>query len=183
MSLLASGNIVTVTDRNSVFANDQGIVIDTKSSLDKESGPIAVFFDKEVESYGFNQISAESPRWTETVPTLENYRQNPRVICFRSSQLRIDKGWDIKNLANRFFGRYGWHHASSLSFHLVPNTHACHLAACSSGLLATQRTIVNYCGSIYDIYSCETCHRLYHKISTESFPELKNPLPRKRKSA
>ena len=158
------GSIVTVLVYSSFFTC-QGIVVDTNSDHEKEDGPIAVFFDKEVPSHKFGFVLAGQDDWKSGVPTFESYRSCPRVVCFLPVELRVESQFNDKTVAKRLFGNNSWHSLRSPKEDMIPNVTECFFSGCSKK--ATCRTYVNFWGSIYVIPSCTECHSKRNGLCTE----------------
>jgi len=170
------GSVVTVVGEGFTLQNRAGLVLDLESKENPENGPIAVFFDREVENYRFDIGFSVTEKWDGKRPTLENYRDCPRVCYFRAEELRVELEFGTKTMADRMFGNMGWHQVYSLPFRLERGTHACQLEACRSGKLATERSFVNLCGAVCEVYTCTDCHPRANGMRTESL-DLKHPLP------
>lgn len=167
------GKIVVVKETR--FHKRQGIIMDTESDLGPEDRPIAVFFDTEVPGYLFTATMFEAEKW-KGVPTPENYRDCPRIMCFGPGDLEFVEEFSYETVATRLYGNNMWHHLSWSKWPLVSETHECWIKDCQSGKLASIKTFVNYWGTVMVLYTCAECNGRYHGICTESV-ELKDPLP------
>ncbi|HEY0908060.1 MAG TPA: hypothetical protein VGE35_01795 [Candidatus Paceibacterota bacterium] len=178
---IANESIVVVCGTS--FDGCEGLVIDVASNLVPEDGPIAVYFDKEVDAYKFVG-SREAEEWKGGIPTLENYRNCPRVICFEPTDLKPIGRFSPLVRANRLFGKDRVRDCSSPNFPLVPGTHECHLKDCPDGASAkaTHSALINVWGGVYEVYVCKTCFDRANGMCCDSF-ELKKPLPRQSKES
>lgn len=137
------------------FDGCDGLVMDIASDLEPEDGPVAVFFDREVSSYKFNPIWVGLEKFS--TPTPENYKNNSRVICFDPQDLEVREEWSIENLCDRFFPDY-YHSISTLTFPLQKDKWPCAIEGCMSDKKATEKTLLNFWGTVYEIYTCIECH-------------------------
>jgi len=166
--LLRPMQIVLIRGETS-FDGHQGLVMDAASDLEPEDGPIAVFLDREVDNHHFNgPMRFRFGMWKGPVPTPESYKKSERVICFEPRQLIVESEWSLETLAVRLYGKDMWHSLMQMKYRLIPSIWDCSFADCKSGLMATERTLVNFVGSIYEIYSCAECHKSRHGMCTES---------------
>ena len=168
---LVVGSVVRITEADFYLFDCEGVVVDTKSDLYSKDGPIAVFFDKEVET-----LDVHGPRavrtWRGPTPTPENYRTCPRVLCFQSNELMVIPQFSLPTIAKRRF-RDMWHHTRSNKAPLVPNMFKCHLADCESGLMATERSVFNFWGTVIDFYTCTECHQIIDGMAGDLVPKTR----------
>lgn len=165
-------SIVTICGDNR-FTDKQGLVIDNASDLRPEDGPIAVFFDQEVAAYEFHLSNGYD--YKAEPPPSTNYHKCPRVICFEPEEVRVCPEFKIEALIQRHF-RSDWHSIYSFKFPLIPSAHACQMAQCTSGDMATTKTIINVWGGLHVVYTCSACHNEWNGRRCDGF-ELKKPLP------
>ena len=170
---LKVGSIVRITDEDFWIYDSEGIVVDTNSDAYPEDGPIAVFFDKEVETLDIHGPE-EAESWSGPIPTQENYRECPRVLWFQPNELMVISQFSLKTLADRRFPGM-WHHTRAFSAPLVPNVFKCHLADCKSGLMATERSLFNFWGTVIDFYTCTECHEAIDGMGGDFVPKLREP--------
>lgn len=172
---LEVGSIVKIDATETRFHECYGIIMDMNSDLRPEDGTIAVFFDQEVPDHEFSDHRDSLDAWKTKKPTPQNYKDCPRVMCFKESELEIIESEPIEILVRRKFGN-NFHSIHSFSFPLKPHTHACQLKECQSDLPATHISLINVWGCIQTVYTCERCNSKYHGKRTDGV-ELKNPLP------
>lgn len=165
--VLAIGSVVSILGTS--FDRRQGVVVDLESDLDPEDGPVAVFFDQEVPPYLFtNQRDLE--KWKGEIPTHENYRNCPRVVCFLPEDLRAESRFSNETLAHRLFGRL-WHSWAAPKDPMTETTE-CMFDGCSS--CATEHTLLNFWGTVYVVYACGEHHKERNGMFTENLG-LKSP--------
>lgn len=169
---LVVGSVVRITEADFYVYECEGVVVDTNSDLSPEDGPIAVFFDREVETLDFNGPRS-ARRWNGPTPNKENYRTCPRVLCFKPDELMVIPQFSLETLANRRFPDR-WHHARSIRAPLVPNMFKCHLADCKSGLMATERSLFNFWGTVIDYYTCIECHQKIDGMAGDLVPKTRD---------
>lgn len=165
-------SIVTVIGENT-FTGIQGLVMATDSDGEPEDGLVAVFFDRHVDSFHFNQ--AVRYLWDGEKPTPEKYHTCPRVVHFLPEELRVESEYSIETRAKQLF-RNMFHSTAQLNFPLVPNTHLCQLKDCINGALASKKSLLNCWGTVHEVYTCGECHERCHGAYMDIF-EVKEPLP------
>jgi hypothetical protein len=152
------GSIVCVVTPEYALDGTEGVVVDVSSDLSPEDGPIAVFFDKEVEDDLF--WTSRDLDWRGGLPTADNYRDCPRVRCFNQGELGIITKFSLSTMANRLFGKGTWDHTRELSFPLQPGVGVCHFKRCRN--LPTHEAIVNNLRTIRNVYCCAACYEEAH---------------------
>jgi len=166
--VLDVNSIVTIIGDNG-FVGNQGVVMDMTSDFEPEDGLIAVFFDTEVSDYHF----VGSRKFVH--PTPDNYKECPRIICFEKEEVEVVEEFSLEVRAKRLYPMGFWI-SRSWKFPLIPSSHACQFGDCKSDLLATEKTLVNIWGTIFEVYACTECHKERNGMLGEILG-LKDPLP------
>ncbi len=169
---LKVGSIVTTTEVSLHKNNNQGVVMDLKSDLVPDDGPIAVFFDSEVE--GFLSLPRNFDEHKEP-PTPEDYKESKRIFCFEAEELEVIEEFSLKTKARQLYPQGYWL-IRSWKFPLIPNSHECQFYDCESDILATEKTIINIWGVVYEVYTCTKCHKEKNGVYGNMLG-FKKPLP------
>ena len=172
--MFETGFLVQVVSRRSKLEECEGIVISTNSDLSPEDGPVAVYLGPGNPNL-FDEIANN---WKGEIPTEENYRTCPRVKCFQSHHLKHIMEHNIKYQAWELYGP-GWQNYSVPPAPFFSGTHECQLKICTSGKLATKKTLIksDEYAMVVQYFTCEDCHQKFHGTKVPEIMELKFPIP------
>jgi hypothetical protein len=189
-TLISPLSIVRTINEIHIWSEFQGIVVEPDSSIEGPDYCTAVYFFREAEHHEFShrQLREEIPirEWDETYRE-ENklgkgdfllrdglWQKSPRIVFFKPCELTVVPRWSVSTLARRHYGRNP-HTINSFrgTFPEDPTLCRCFRKDCNHP--ATGVAVYNVWGSVYPIYTCDTCFREVNGYCGDLLPELKNP--------
>lgn len=95
------GSIVAITLDIYPWDEYQALVVSLDSTECPEGGPIAVYFDREVDGHHFHPVTSRIPEWDaahkavtlDLLLSNQLWKRSPRVRHFLPTDLRVDAEW------------------------------------------------------------------------------------------
>lgn len=166
----------------------QGLVLDPNSKIEDGGFTVAVFFHREVCCSQFNQGSVVrhwDERYEEQLASADYdwimeegvWKESPRVIFFRPSDLVVQQDWKPEFYAKRTFPRgYNLLYELADKSTFIPGSHECSIEKCHHP--ATRVALINAWGNVYPVRTCGGCFGEFHGTCRDELPARKwHPVP------
>lgn len=187
---ITRGAIVGMSEPYGNWSRFQGVVVEPNSNIEDDGYCVAVFFNLEVGAGHFNNFSDRKKptvsQWDKTYGGIarkgyisflfedDAWKNCPRIIFFRPTELKVEEEWNLTSLADRFF-KDSYHTIFSLKKELLrPITeYMCWHEDCRKP--ATKIALCNTWGSINQYYVCNDCYPQIHGMCSDMV-RTKRPL-------
>lgn len=182
-------SIVEITERQYPYHEFQGMVVAPHSPLEGDGYTVAVYFFTEVHHHHFNyreRGTLSLAEWDEKF-TQDNkqgngefllkddmWKQSPRIVFFKPKELLVQKCWNVKTLAKRFFPRT-CRTINDFKEGLPrdPTAYTCFIEKCDQP--ASEIAVYNVWGSVFPLYVCRTCMTQVNGTCGDDTPSIKRP--------
>lgn len=145
--MIQKRNIVTVVLEDSSLYGKQGKVVEIANDND-EDGNIGVKFGLDGEELlGFCATEEE------------------KIVRFYEHELKVDDDWTVESKAYQLFGKMG--HTLHIPKKPLDANTDCRNKNCKNK--ASSKSMINIWGSVYEVYLCKTCHKIYHGKCMDDF--------------